>query len=147
MRLRLSMSFLGHLCMETSVGCLRKETCRAASPGLSSVLILKRLRWVGRDADSDVGNQCVYLRMHVGGCREAMCAVGKDHQLNLCNQILLDPGKPQQPLHLDSSLLPLTFPQLHLRWSIVSFLWHWQEQTAHEEYNSGWPTVFSALVS
>lgn len=54
--------------METSMGCLRKETCRAASPGLSSVLlILKRQRWVGRDTDSDVGNQCVYLRMHVGG--------------------------------------------------------------------------------
>ncbi len=40
MRLLLSVSVLGHLCMETSVGCLRKETCRAASPGLSLVLLI-----------------------------------------------------------------------------------------------------------
>lgn len=42
--------------METSVGCLRKETCRAVSPGLSSVLLILES---GRCGGEDIGSACV----------------------------------------------------------------------------------------
>lgn len=99
MRLLLSVSVLGHLCTETSVGCLRKETCRAASRGLSFVFfILKTGGWSWAESGSCCwqgvvlrggGSHVELRRSGTVRCRNkgsVLFEVQRHHQLHLCNQ-------------------------------------------------------------
>lgn len=95
------MSFLGHLCTETSVGCLRKETCRAASPGLRSCpSYLNNTKMVWGEMQILMSATSVSMWGWMWGFhREARCDVGaskvqRHHRLHLCNQIYLTQENP-----------------------------------------------------
>lgn len=72
MRLQLSMSVSGHRCMETSVGCWRKESCRAVSLGLIIASHLRKMEIRYQEATRllhALGCVCVWIYQCVQVCR------------------------------------------------------------------------------
>lgn len=136
MRLLLSVSVLGHLCVETSVGCLRKETCRAASPGLGPGPFLSLESWKmrrGGRLDPNVGSVWMWgfdgAALCLAGTRGRcwLCEVQRHHQLHLWHRSHSDQEKTPTAApsgHLASAAIISTATPWELSTTLTSWRWH-----------------------